>query len=134
MKTSQNKPAAYNVFIDLDKTILSLNSGTLLAKKAHSTGLMRTRDLLNGLYLGLLYKMEWRDTRKIITAMAMWLKGLDEKTFSEFASGIVENYLIESIRPEMKTLIAHHRSEGARIVMLSAPTFAGSSMVDFIHI
>lgn len=120
MKKSQGNSASYNVFIDLDKTILSLNSGTVLVKKAHSAGIMRTRDLLNGLYLSILYKMEWRDTRKIINAMAMWMKGHSEDLLSEFAARIVKDHLIDFIRQEMKEEIALHRSQGARIVMLSA--------------
>ncbi len=120
MKKFQESSHSYNVFIDLDKTILNLNSGAVLVKKAHGDGIMRTRDLLNGLYLSILYKMEWRDTRKIINAMAMWMKGLSEEFFAEYANGIVNDYLIKTIRPEMREAIAHHRSEGARIVMLSA--------------
>ncbi|MEA1878888.1 MAG: HAD-IB family hydrolase [Bacteroidota bacterium] len=120
MKNPQDHSASYNVFVDLDKTVLSLNSGTVLVRNAHSEGLMRTRDLLNGLYLSVLYKMEWRDTRKIINAMAMWMKGLREEVFSEFAARIVKDHLIDLIRPEMKEEISRHRSQGARIVMLSA--------------
>ena len=120
LKKPIDKPAAYNVFIDLDKTILSQNSGTILVKKAHSAGIMRTRDLLMGLYMSILYKMEWRDTRKIINAMAMWMKGHSEEEFSKFAASIVQDYLIDLIRPEMKEHISNHRSEGGRIVMLSA--------------
>ncbi|MCK5820988.1 MAG: HAD-IB family hydrolase [Bacteroidales bacterium] len=120
MKKPDDISVPYNVFIDLDKTILSLNSGTILVKKAHKDGLMRTRDLLNGLYLSILYKMEWRDTRKIINAMAMWMKGLSEEVFSEFATGIVQDHLIDLIRPDMHDEIAFHQSKGARIVMLSA--------------
>lgn len=110
----------YTVFIDLDKTLISLDSGTVLAKRAHKEGLMRTRDLLNGLYLVVLYKMELRDTRKIINAMAMWMKGIQESVFADFALRICEEILISQVRPEMKEAIEMHKSQGARIVMLSA--------------
>lgn len=112
--------SSYNVFLDLDKTILSVDSGTMLAKKSYKAGVMRTRDLVNGLYLSILYKMEWRDTRKIINAMAMWMKGIHESSFSEFAVKIVNDHLIDLIRPEIKEAISKHKAEGAKIIMLSA--------------
>lgn len=114
------KTGSYNVFIDLDKTILSVDSGTVLARKAYKAGIMRTRDLLNGLYLSILYKMQWRDTRKIINTMALWMKGIHENNFADFAEQIVKNDLIGLIRPEMKEAISKHKSEGANIIMLSA--------------
>ena len=111
---------SYNVFIDLDKTLLAVDSGTVLVKKAHRLGLMRTRDVLNGLYLAILYKMEWRDTRKIINTMAMWMRGIKESVFVEFANQIVSAYLLNEVRPELRKKIQKHKRAGARIVMLSA--------------
>ena len=111
---------AYNVFIDLDKTLLSVNSATILAKTAHKTGLMQTRDLINGLYLALLYKLEWRDPRQIINSMAMWMRGITEEVFIRFANQVVHDQLMDQIRPVMMDAIAEHKGKGARIVMLSA--------------
>jgi HAD superfamily hydrolase (TIGR01490 family) len=118
--STTEKDFKYNVFIDLDKTLLSVDSGTVLAKKAHKEGLMRTRDLLNGLYLVFLYKMEWRDTRLIINAMAMWMKGIQESLFADFANRIAMDFLTPMIRPQMREEILRHKEAGARIVMLSA--------------
>lgn len=120
MSDTDQDTSRYNVFIDLDKTLLSVDSATILAKSAYRQGLMRTRDLLNGLYLALMYKMEWRDTRKIINSMTAWMKGMPEEVFAEFASRISHDILIHYVRPEFRELIHDHQAQGARIVMLSA--------------
>jgi len=110
----------YNVFIDLDKTLLSVDSGSVLAKCAHKEGLMRTRDILNGLYLIVLYKMEWRDTHKIINSMALWMKGIKEIEFIKFANRVVSDFLLNEVRPELRKEIQKHKRAGGRIIMLSA--------------
>lgn len=110
----------YNVFIDLDKTLLSVDSGTILAWKAYQKGMMRHRDLLKGIFLSVMYRLNWRDTRKIINSMVLWLKGISEADFAAFAEGIAREFLIPRIRPEMQAEIAHHKSRGGRIILLSA--------------
>ena len=91
-----------------------------MVRQAHHTGMMRTKDLLFGIYLGFLYKMEWRETMKIINAMAMWMKGVSLSEFEQLADEVVKDYLIPEIRPELIDEIALHRANGAKNVMLSA--------------
>lgn len=91
-----------------------------MVRRAHHTGLMRTRDLLFGVYMVILYKLEWRDTHKIINAMAQWMKGVSLKEFEQFAAEVVQKDLIPEIRTELIEEIAHHKANGARNVMLSA--------------
>ncbi len=65
----------YVAFFDLDKTILSVNSGSALVREAYRRGVMNTSDLLNAIYLSWLYKFHLRDTSLIVSGMGRWLKG-----------------------------------------------------------
>lgn len=64
--------------------------------------------------------MEWRETLKIINAMAMWMKGVSVKEFEKLADEVVQKYLIPEIRPQLIDEIAWHRENGAKNVILSA--------------
>lgn len=119
-RVNNSQTEKYNVFIDLDKTLLTVNSATILARTAHRVGLMRTRDLLNGLYLAILYKLDWRDPRQIINRMAQWMQGIREEVFISFADKISKEVLATQIRQVMLNSIHEHKKQGAKILMLSA--------------
>jgi len=111
---------SYIAFFDLDKTILDRNSGEVLIRRAYQTGLMSLRSVLYGLYLGILYRFDLRDTTRIIDRMAEWMSGVSEEAMTHIAETIFKETLQHSIRPEIITEMDRHRTKGARIVMLSA--------------
>jgi HAD superfamily hydrolase (TIGR01490 family) len=114
---------SYIVFFDLDKTIISINSGSLLVKLAYKRGLMSTLNLLNAILQGYLYKFNLRDTTIIISKMGTWVKGLDQKVIEEFSRDIVNNYLKFKIRPEIIEEINFHKQNNAGIVILSSAIY-----------
>jgi putative phosphoserine phosphatase/1-acylglycerol-3-phosphate O-acyltransferase len=111
---------SYIVFFDLDKTILSINSGHVLVREAYKSGLMSTADLLNAFYLSWLYKLNLRDTTLIISGMGKWLKGLTEAEVTELCERVVNKHLIGTIRPGIYSEIKLHRDHNAEIVILSS--------------
>ena len=113
-------PKKYIVFFDLDKTILSVNSGALIVKLAYKKGLMSTLNLLNAVVQGYLYKFNLRDTNIIISKMGTWVKGLDQEVIDEFSKDIVNNYLKFKVRPKIIKEIAFHKQNNAGIVILSS--------------
>ena len=111
---------SYVAFFDLDKTILNLNSGSVLVREANKTGLISTVDYLNAVLLSLLYKFHLRDTNKIISGMGKWLAGKKQEEVKTFSEAIAVNKLINAIRPEILLEINFHRSNNACLVILSS--------------
>ena len=110
----------YAAFFDLDKTIFSVNSGELLVRQAYRQGLMGAKDILKGLWYSVLYKLDFKETHRIIEDMAMWMAGLSETTVSGLSKEVFETQLISSIRPRIIKEIEHHKQNNAEIVILSA--------------
>lgn len=115
-----SNPKSYVAFFDLDKTILSVNSGSVLVKEAYKNKLINTSDLLHALYLSLLYKFHLRATTKIIDGMGTWLKGKSQNDVEILTAKVAENNLYQTFRPEMLEEINFHRSKNAEIVILSS--------------
>jgi HAD superfamily hydrolase (TIGR01490 family) len=110
----------YFAFFDLDKTIISVNSGALLVRLAYKKQIMNTRDLLNAVIQGYLYKFNLKDTNLIISKMGDWLKGMKQETINELCDEVVKSYLINKYRPEIINEIAFHKKNGAGIIILSS--------------
>jgi HAD superfamily hydrolase (TIGR01490 family) len=113
----------YIAFFDLDRTILSLNSGSVLVREAYKSGVMSTGNLLNAIYLSWLYKFHLRDTSVIISGMGKWLKGMTINEVDVLSEHIVTNYLLEAVRPELFSEIKFHKANNAEVVILSSVIF-----------
>jgi HAD superfamily hydrolase (TIGR01490 family) len=113
-------PKSYAAFFDLDKTLLSINSGSVLVREAYKRGLMSTSDLLNAIYLSWLYKFNLRDTSIIVSGMGKWLKGMTLDDMEALSEHIVNKQLVEAIRPEIFPEIRFHRENNAEVVILSS--------------
>ena len=115
-----SKPKSYIAFFDLDKTILSINSGSRLVREAHNRKLMSTPDFVKAVYYSLLYKFHLRDTDRIISGMGQWLKGIRVDAVEDLSVTIVKEYLIAAIRPEILNEIKYHKEYDAEVVILSS--------------
>ncbi|MBN2614883.1 MAG: HAD family phosphatase [Bacteroidales bacterium] len=110
----------YIAFFDIDKTVLSVNSSVPLILKAYKMGLMPTASLLKAIGLSVVYKLRLRNTIDITESMAFWLKGIPEDTVAKLSEQLVSEKLVHRIRPSVLQEIEYHRSQGARVVILSA--------------
>jgi len=117
------KAKSYAAFFDLDKTLLSINSGSVLVREAYKRGSMSTTDLLNAIYLSLLYKFHLRETSIIVSGMGKWLKGMTPEDMNVLADNVVKKHLVDAIRPEIYSEIKFHRENNAEIVILSSAIF-----------
>lgn len=117
METTDHR---YVAFFDLDKTILSINSGSVLVREAYKKGLLSAADLLNAIYLSILHKLHLRDTALIVSGMGKWLKGVSVDEVTELSEHVVKEHLINAIRPEMNSEIEFHKRNNAEIVILSS--------------
>lgn len=114
------KVTDYFAFFDLDRTIISENSGKVLIKHAYKNGLITKLDIIRSVYISLLYKLDLKDTTKIIATLVSWLKGVPEKTMADLSEEICEDYLFKSIRPEIRSEIEFHKINGAGVIILSS--------------
>jgi HAD superfamily hydrolase (TIGR01490 family) len=110
----------YIAFLDLDKTILSINSGTILVRQSYNEGLLKRKHLHKALFLSLLHKTKLRSAARIIPSIAYLLKGSSVREISALTDSIASNYLFDSIRPGIKEELKYHRSKGAELVILSS--------------
>lgn len=116
----EEQDKVYAAFFDLDRTILSINSGFPLVREAYKGGLMSISDYLNAIWLSLLYKFRLRDTSLIVSGMGRWLKGLTVDELNELSERVVNKYLVKAIRPVIISEIRFHRENNAEIVILSS--------------
>lgn len=110
----------YIAFFDLDRTIISSNSGKTLILQAYRNGLMTRIDLIKGVYISLLYRLGLKDTVKIIGNMVNWVKGVPETTINELSAEIFKNHIEKSIHREVISEINFHKNNGGRVVILSS--------------
>ncbi len=110
----------YIAFFDLDGTLLKVNSGKVLIRRALQNRLMTSRNIIHAIYLSFLHKFELKETVQIVDQMTKWLTGISEQEFSDFSKNIFYNELVDLIRPEMYDEIKKHKENNARLVILSA--------------
>jgi HAD superfamily hydrolase (TIGR01490 family) len=110
----------YIAFFDLDNTILKINSGEALLRRAYKNGLLSIWKLINAYYLAILYKLNIMDPSTIIEKLSGWLAKSPVKDIEILCNEIVEKDLIPAIRPEIINEIKMHKEQGANLVILSS--------------
>lgn len=111
---------SYIAAFDLDKTIISVNSSSLIVKASRKNGLMRKRDFLSAILYSIVYKFDLKDANKIVIEMTKWLRGLKESDLIRLLEDHVIDNVLTLVRPEIENEITQHRSQHARLVMLSS--------------
>ena len=114
------KNETYVVFVDLDKTLLSINSGPALVLTAYKKGLMTTWGLVKAILLSLMYKLRLKNTEELAKSMAKWLKGIPETSLISLSKKLVDEKLILKLRSSILDEIEQHKKKGANLVILSA--------------
>jgi HAD superfamily hydrolase (TIGR01490 family) len=113
-------PADYIAFFDLDQTLADSVSGKLLAKGAFRKGLLKRSDLLNAVFLSLLFRLKLRDPLRIIDDMVSWVKNIPENSLVELCSEVTIDEIIPSVFTEARAEIKYHKSRNAKVVILSS--------------
>jgi len=115
-----DKSKSYIAFFDLDKTLLSVNSGKILILAAYQKNTLSKLNLAKALFLSLIFKMEITNNGKIAQYMVKWLKGIEVKELEILSKQIFETTLKHSIRKSMLDQIEYHKRNKAKVVILSA--------------
>ncbi len=118
--TSSKEGKSYFAFFDLDHTLISAVSGSELVKGAYQKSLLNKADLLNAIYLSLLYKFRLVDPVIAISKMGRWVKGVSVKDLEKLCSWVTREVLIPSLYNEAREEIRIHINKNAGLVILSS--------------
>lgn len=110
----------YIAFYDLDHTILSSSSGTLIVRGLYKRGTISLLSLVHGMLLSLFYKSGIIKTESLITSWVRQLKGMESKTIEYYSELFFEETVKHYIYPQALESIYMHKTKGALIVLLSA--------------
>ena len=111
---------SYIAAFDLDKTILSVNSSRLVVTMSRNLDIMTKRDYRKAIYYSVTYKFGLKDPNKIVYSMMQWLNGLKETDVAGIAEKTVIPEMKKMIRQEIVEELDFHRSNNARLVLLSS--------------
>ena len=112
----------YLAFYDLDRTILKGNSATTLVEEARNRGMMSPKQFRHAVFLSIIYKLELGNPTKMINRMLSWLTGLEEVLVKQLCQDVFDNFLVDTIRPEILESMESHRKNGGALILLSSAT------------
>jgi HAD superfamily hydrolase (TIGR01490 family) len=118
--SENEKQMKYAAFFDLDKTLISEISGNALVRMAWKKGLITWTDLSRAFYLLLLFRLSLKDPLDIIEDMVGWVKGKSESEMEELCRNVASEVLLPSLYREAVTEINMHKSNGAKVIILSS--------------
>lgn len=116
------KQFKYLAFFDLDRTILSVNSATSLVKESLDRRMMTPGQYRHAIYLSILYKLEWRDTTRILHKMLSWLNGLSKAKVEQLCRDVWQSTLLDLVRSEILSEFEFHRRQNGGLILLSSAT------------
>lgn len=111
---------SYVAFFDLDRTITQAISGRALAREALKRGLIKSSDLANALFSGLLYRLHLADQVFMMEKMTGWVNGLPEQTLIDISQHVFSNVMLPSVYPAVIEEIKMHKAHNAKTVILSS--------------
>jgi phosphoserine phosphatase len=95
-----NQLKGYIAFFDLDQTIAKSISGRALARAAYRKGLISHRNLINAIFISLLFRLKLKDPLKLLEQMVSWVKGIPERTIIDLCSEVFHEVLFPSVYKE----------------------------------
>ena len=110
----------YIVFLDLDGTITTVNSGYALMRTAWLKKMISRKELLNAIAVSILHRLKLLPAEKIIVKMGKWLRGTRQEKLSDLAFQAAETHILNSVFDEVLDEIRMHRSNNADFALLSS--------------
>jgi len=117
---TEGKRENYIAFFDLDQTITKAISGRALVVAGHKKGLFTGWDVVNAISLSFLFRFKLKNHYRIVVDMVRWVKGMPENIMNDLCFQVCHEILLPSVYRDAKTEIEFHKSNNARIVILSS--------------
>jgi HAD superfamily hydrolase (TIGR01490 family) len=109
-------------FFDVDKTLISENSGSLYMRYRYQRGEIGGLDLLRGLGAYLQYKLGILDIRNWTKKMMVQFRGQAEADLEREARIWFEEMVARTIYPRAAELVREHESKGHVVALVSGAT------------
>ncbi len=109
-------------FFDMDKTLISENSGSLYMRYRYQRGEITGVDLLKGLGAYIQYKLGVLDIRNWTKNMMVQFRGQSERELEREAADWFEEMVVDTIYPEAFELVRDHQARGDVVAIVSGAT------------
>jgi len=109
-------------FFDMDKTLISQNSGTLLMRHRYERGEIGNLDLLKGVAVYLQYKLGVLDIRSWAQSVLAEYRGKREDEIEKQAREWFDEKVAPSLYPEAEQLVREHDAAGHVVAIVSGAT------------
>ena len=109
-------------FFDLDKTLISENSGSLYMRYRYQRGEIGGLELLRGLGAYLQYKLGILDIRNWTKRMMVQFRGQSEAELEREARVWCEEVVVRTIYPRAAELLREHEKQGHVVAIVSGAT------------
>jgi HAD superfamily hydrolase (TIGR01490 family) len=109
-------------FFDMDKTLISENSGSLYMKHRYQRGEIDGLELLKGIGAYLQYKLGVLDIRNWTKKMMVQFRGQSEAELEQQALRWFDEMVLETLYPEAEELVREHAAAGHIVAIVSGAT------------
>ena len=109
-------------FFDMDKTLISENSGSLYMKYRYERGEVDGWDLAKGLFDYLRYKAGILDIRSFTQQAMLEFRGQSERKLLREARDFVEQLVVPTVYPEAIETLRWHQKQGHVVAIVSGAT------------
>jgi len=109
-------------FFDMDKTLISENSGSLFMKYRYQRGEIDGLELLKGIGAYLQYKLGVLDIRNWTKNMMVQFRGRSEEELQKEALQWFDEMVVDTLYPEAEQLVREHRAAGHVVAIVSGAT------------
>lgn len=107
-------------FFDLDKTILSVNSGTLWVRREVALGYLSKRKALRAMTWLARYHFGFASAESMVAEAVAHVVGTSSAALKERTERFFQEEVRHTYRPGALAAIAQHRREGRKLVMLTS--------------
>ena len=122
-------------FFDVDRTLVSCNTGRLFLRDLRRRGEISFFRALRALVWMAKYHLSLIDLQHVATRLAAQMEGLVERDFADRCRGWVESEVLPLVLPGAHGQIEKHRAEGHVIAILStSPTYVTAPIAEALGI
>ena len=116
------RPPRIGAFFDVDKTLISENSGSLYMKYRYARGEIGAWDLAKGLGAYLRYKAGILDIAAWTKGMMLQFRGQSEAELAAEAAEWFDEMVAETVYPDAARQVQEHLEAGHEVVIVSGAT------------
>jgi HAD superfamily hydrolase (TIGR01490 family) len=109
-------------FFDIDRTLISADTGMLFMRYLLRQGRLKRRDLVRPLYYALLHRLNWLDIDVLFARYTDWVRGQSHDEMLQLCDAWFAACVRPVISAPMAAQVAEHRGAGHVVAILSSAT------------